>query len=117
MAFRKTTAPVADKARLRLASLKSVEANFDFGNGLSIAAFEAKLREAEQALEFYNTQLSEADHAKNMLDNRQKELQDLSQRMLQVVGVKYGYDSSEYEKAGGTRKSDRKKPVKKKIRA
>ena len=31
--------------------------------------------------------------------------------MLTGVGVKYGKDSNEYEKAGGVRTSERKKPV------
>jgi hypothetical protein len=29
--------------------------------------------------------------------------------LLKAGGVKYGFDSSEYEMAGGTRKSERKK--------
>jgi hypothetical protein len=29
--------------------------------------------------------------------------------MLKAVGIKYGLDSIEYEKAGGTRKSDKKR--------
>jgi hypothetical protein len=33
--------------------------------------------------------------------------------MLAAVGVKYGKDSSEYEKAGGTRTSERKAPLRK----
>lgn len=30
--------------------------------------------------------------------------------MLAAVAAKYGLDSNEYEKAGGTRRSDRKRP-------
>jgi hypothetical protein len=34
--------------------------------------------------------------------------------MLAGVGSKYGKDSNEYEKAGGTRTSERKPPLRKK---
>ena len=36
-------------------------------------------------------------------------LDRLSERMLAGVGVKFGYDSAEYGKAGGTRKGARKR--------
>ena len=41
-------------------------------------------------------------------------LKDLSERMLMGVGSKFGKDSDEYEMAGGVRKSEHKKPVRKK---
>jgi hypothetical protein len=44
-----------------------------------------------------------------ILDRFEKELADFSDTMLKAVGVKYGFDSIEYEKAGGTRKSDKKR--------
>jgi hypothetical protein len=36
-------------------------------------------------------------------------MDDLTERMLAGVGSKYGKDSTEYEKAGGVRKSERKR--------
>jgi len=38
-----------------------------------------------------------------------KRAADFSDTMLKAVGVKYGFDSIEFEKAGGTRKSDKKR--------
>jgi hypothetical protein len=43
----------------------------------------------------------------------EKTLDNFSTTMLSGVGVKYGKDSAEYGKAGGTRTSDRKKIVRK----
>ena len=43
----------------------------------------------------------------------EKAIRDLSERMLAGVASKYGKDSSEYEMAGGTRKSERKRPTRK----
>ncbi|MDF3057635.1 MAG: hypothetical protein K0R17_1850 [Rariglobus sp.] len=46
----------------------------------------------------------------NDLESAEKTLDDLSSRMLAGVGVKYGKNSDEYEKAGGTRPDERKSP-------
>ena len=49
----------------------------------------------------------------NDLTDGEKALADLSERMLGGVASKFGKNSSEYEMAGGVRKSDRKRPVRK----
>ncbi|MCI5227560.1 MAG: hypothetical protein D3918_13095, partial [Candidatus Electrothrix sp. AX2] len=49
----------------------------------------------------------------NNFRSLEKELRDLSSRMLSGVKVKYGRDSNEYEMAGGTRLSDRKRKSRK----
>jgi len=61
----------------------------------------------------YNALLSQADQAQNELLAAEKAIRDLSERMLAGVASKYGKDSSEYEMAGGTRKSERKRPTRK----
>ena len=40
-------------------------------------------------------------------------MRDLNERALDGVASKYGKNSNEYEQAGGTRKSERKRPVRK----
>jgi hypothetical protein len=40
---------------------------------------------------------------------KEKHLRDLHERMLMGVAARHGRDSIEYEKAGGIRKSERKK--------
>jgi hypothetical protein len=57
--------------------------------------------------------LSQVDEAKNEVHSQEKIVNDLNRRMLNGVGAKYGYNSNEYEMAGGTRQSDRKRPVRK----
>lgn len=37
----------------------------------------------------------------------------MSERMLAGVAARYGKDSSQYEQAGGVRKSERKRPTRK----
>ncbi|MES2731070.1 MAG: hypothetical protein V4714_04950 [Bacteroidota bacterium] len=114
MAFRKKTSSIVDAARKRLSGLKTIEVGLDFGNGLSNMGMEGKIAELDAKLELYNSKLSEADEARNVFEEKEKEVQDFYKRMLSGVGTRYGYDSNQYEMAGGTRESDRKKPVSKK---
>jgi len=64
-------------------------------------------------LDIYNGFLADADAQLNVFNQKEKILKDANERMLEAVSVKFGKDSDEYEKAGGVRKSERKKPVKK----
>jgi hypothetical protein len=96
----------------RLAGLKSISPTVDLGNGLTAVAYEASINNLRQKLETYNTTLSVADSQRNSVQDAEKALRDLSERMLTGVASKHGKNSDEYEKAGGVRKSERKKPVK-----
>ena len=70
---------------------------------------------AQAKLSAYNTLLSQAGDAQNALRAAEKELRPFSARMLTGVATKYGKDSSQYEKAGGTRKSEIKRPARKPV--
>ena len=102
---------VADK---RLAGIKSIDENIDLGNNLTAANYKLKIDQITAVLENYNSLLSQADQQANNFDGLEKELRDLNERYLLAVAAKYGKDSSEYEMAGGKRKSERKRPAKKK---
>jgi len=97
----------------RLANLKSISPTLDLGNGLTVAAYDAAVNAFRQKLEDYNIALSIVDEKYNLVQAGEKDLRDLSERMLAGVAVKFGKNSHEYEKAGGVRKSERKKPTKK----
>jgi hypothetical protein len=109
---KKSPTTVMVEATNRLAGLKSVEENLDFGNGLTNTAFNILINDTYDTLEQYNTLLSQVDQKSNDFDVLEKKLKDMHERMLLGVAVKYGKDSDEYEMAGGTRKSERKKPIK-----
>lgn len=66
-------------------------------------------------LDAYNTLLSQTDGALNAFVVAEKGLKDLSERMLSGVAVKFGKDSAPYKMAGGVRKSERNRPVRKKV--
>ena len=111
MARIKKTSKVIEDSKTRLASLKSIDEALDLGNGITAAIFEQKLSKTESSLESYNTSLSIADEKRLIFENAEKDLNDYHERVLLGVGSKFGKDSIEYEKAGGTRKSERRKPT------
>ncbi|MGC1374913.1 MAG: hypothetical protein WA821_01735 [Anaerolineales bacterium] len=117
MAFKKSSSPVVESSRIRSSALSSIDPKLDLGNGLTLAKYQAAIQDIQGRLDTYNAALSQADDAANNLRAGEKELRELSERMLAGVGVTYGKDSSQYEKAGGTRKSEIKRPAKAKAAA
>ena len=114
MARPKRTSPTIEKSQQRLSALLSIDTNLDLGNDLTAAAYKAEIVKAQTLLDTYNTLLSQTDGALNAFAAAEKGLKDLSERMLSGVSVKFGKDSAQYEMAGGVRKSERKRPVRKK---
>src|ERR1700749_4341601 len=106
----KRTSKVLEKGSVRAAGLRSIGPE-DFGGGLTTAAFEAAVAETRQKLEEYNEALSLVDERANILADSEKKLQDLNERVLAGVAAKYGKNSNQYEKVGGVRKDDRKRPA------
>jgi hypothetical protein len=113
MARQKKTSKIIEGANTRSASLASIDPALDLGNGLTLAAYDTAIAAAQKKLDSYNTALSDADAAKNVFEKAEKGIADLSERMLSGVGTKFTKDSDEYEQAGGTKKSERKKPMRK----
>ncbi len=109
MAYQRKSSRVIADAQERSADLRAIDPELDLGNNLTVAAYDTKIAEVQTALDAYNGLLAQADAAGNDFRTLEKELRDLSSRMLSGVKVKYGRDSNEYEMAGGTRLSDRKK--------
>src|SRR5258708_4116353 len=109
----KRTSKVLEKAGTRAAAMSSIDLKLDLGNNLTMEAFAATVTDVRGKLDDYNAVLSKADEANNLLTEAEKSLADLSERMLAGVASKYGKNSHEYEKAGGVRKSERKRPVRK----
>ena len=113
MARAKRNSPIIDDAKTRAALLATIDPAMDFGNNVSLAALNAKVKSTGDQLDAYNALLSELDDALNQLEKAEGTVSDLSSRLLSGVKTKYGADSSEYEKAGGTRKSEIKRGAKK----
>ena len=112
MARRRRTSDVLETARQRLAGLKSINPAPDFGTALTLVAYETKASAFNTSLDTYNQHLAALDDEQNTIDAAEEDLRDWNRRMLSAAEATYGPDSSEYEAAGGTRKSERKKSPK-----
>ncbi|MFN6485367.1 MULTISPECIES: hypothetical protein [unclassified Nostoc] len=104
---------VIDRAQRRIAALKSISPTLDLGNGVTIDAFATLIKTTQDKLEAYNSSLSTVDMTQEALEVTEKSLMQLTEHMLLSVAAKYGKNSDEYKMAGGVRKSDRKRPVRK----
>ncbi len=102
-----------DKAQRRLALLKSINENLDLGHGLSIEAYSRYIDDTRATLEAHNTLLSNLDESRKTMDQKDKGLSELSERMLSAIATIYGRDSMEYSKAGGSsrKRSKTKKSI------
>ena len=106
--------PDFDKAKTRLASIKSIDKSLDLGSDITVAKYEAEVNKFADDLNAYNTALSTIDDLYNTCIAQIDVLKDWNERVLIGVAAKYGKNSSQYEMAGGTKKSERKKPTPKK---
>lgn len=109
MARLKTSSKTYEKAFRRIAAVQSIDNNFDLGNGLVAKDYQQSITDVKDSMDSYNTQLSIVDEKLNILKEKEKSLKNWNERILNGVASKYGKDSNEYEKAGGVRKSERKK--------
>ena len=113
MAYLKKSSKDFENAIKRMASLKSIDPALDLGNGLSVETYQQSIDQVSNVMEAYNTQLSLADSLSSSLKEKEKLLRSFTERMLTGVAAKFGKDSEQYQKAGGTKKSERKKPKRK----
>ncbi len=104
--------PVLAKAQKRADGIRSIDPKMVLEK-LTLKGFDETLADARAKLSKYNELLSLVDEALNVVNKAGLAVADLSERMLAGIALKYGKDSDEYEKAGGTKKSERKKPRRK----
>jgi hypothetical protein len=107
MPRKKRTSRILEKAELRSAGLKAIDPSLDFGDVNNLDSLTQLMDKLRIKLDAYNTALSMIDSSKSEIDEIEKTLSSLSDKLLAGVGFKYGKDSREYEIAGGVRTSDR----------
>jgi len=110
---KKTSSTAIETAKVRVSGMKSIEPDLNLGNGLSIKAYETTIQTAEQKIETYNTALANINQLQTESREAEKQLSELSERMLSTVAGRYGRRSNEYEKAGGTKRTSRRRNTKK----
>ncbi|MEH2380287.1 MAG: hypothetical protein V7K27_15605 [Nostoc sp.] len=107
MPRQKRTYRALEKAELRLAGLRAINPDMDFGDTRNIQNITKISQQLRINIDAYNTALSVIDSSKTNMDELEKTLTDLTDKMLIGIAFTYGTDSSEYEMAGGLRKSKR----------
>ncbi|MEH1772222.1 hypothetical protein [Nostoc sp.] len=110
MTQRKRNSMSLTKAERRIEGMQTINPQLDFSNGFSIATYNTKVIELREKLAAYNQAQTIVDKTHNALIEAERELNTYSEQMLLNVASRYGKNSDEYEMAGGTRRSDRKKP-------
>jgi hypothetical protein len=113
MARQKRTSHVLTKAENREAGIRDISEELDLGNGLYLSTYTKEIDQLRDTIFLYNSTLNNLDELARNIKNMERALSITSEKMLVSVGVKYGKDSSEYGKAGGTLTSERKRPSKK----
>ena len=113
MVRRKRNSTTLETARQRLAGLKSINPKPNFGPTLDLDQYEQEINDYSAKLDKYNETLTLLDNLQNDLEPAETNLREKNKRMLAATGALYGPNSNEYETAGGTRSSERKRPTKK----
>ncbi|MEH2372603.1 hypothetical protein [Nostoc sp.] len=107
MSRQKRTYRALEKAELRVAGLRAINPDMDFGDTRNLQNITQISQQLRIKIDAYNTALSVIDSSKTNMDELEKTLTDLTDKMLIGIAFTYGIDSSEYEMAGGLRKSKR----------
>jgi hypothetical protein len=111
---------IVTNARKRMAGMDKIDeqqgSEVEYGsttNPCNKTLVKAKILSYDDVQTKLNAKLSEADEIRNTLIAVEKEIESLYKRTLTGAISKFGEDSSEVEMLGGTRKSERKRPVRK----
>ena len=100
-----------DKAQRRIALLTSIEENLDLGHGLTVSRYRETIEAARTKLEAHNRLKSDFDQSCKAVKQTERELSELSERMLSGVATKYGKNSVQYQKAGGKSRKQGSSPT------
>lgn len=107
MAYNKrTTSEAFDKLSYRLEAMKTIDPNFDMGEGLTVDKLDQLANDLQSKLNSYNVTLMEADDQRSSIEDLEKQAMDVAERLLAITLAKYGRDSFEYRRVGGTMKSE-----------
>jgi TolA-binding protein len=112
MARPKRSSTVLTNAEQREAGIRSISDVLDLGNGLNLSSYSQRIASLRQKISTYNTTIASVDDLARDIKDLEKEVRQASEQMLLGIGAVYGKDSREYGKAGGVRKSERKRSSK-----
>ncbi|MEH2143857.1 hypothetical protein [Nostoc sp.] len=103
----KRSSRILEKAEFRVAGLKAIDPNINFDGTYSLQNLSQLIEQFHNMLNDYNAAIAMIESSRKKLDEMEKTLSQVSDKMLVGVGFKYGKNSDEYELAGGVRDSER----------
>lgn len=109
MARLKRSSSGLEQAIRRLAGMRSISETLEFGDGLSLVEYDARIQALQTQLSSYNTMLSGLDEMTGQIGLMEKQLRSYSEKMLMSVAARYGKDSLQYVQAGGKPRKSRKR--------
>ena len=109
MARQRRTSATLDAFKARLQGIKQISPAPNLPPNLSLASLDTAASEAQTLLDSHNALILALDDSTNQLKAKEQAIEKLYTRALDAIAAQYGKDSSEYELAGGTRTSERKK--------
>ncbi|MBX9255513.1 hypothetical protein H1Q63_16490 [Desmonostoc muscorum CCALA 125] len=107
MALKKRKSSVLEKVESRAAGMKLIDPSLKLDDDYSLARLLESMELLRNKLDVHNNALALADSSLTEVEEMEKDLTTLSQKMLMLIAIKYGKDSPQYETAGGVRDSDR----------
>jgi hypothetical protein len=110
MAFKTRHSKHLVAAQDRLTKVESIDPQMVLAEDLTVPVFRQAVETLAQKLGAYNGHMAEAASLGNEIGALELGLRDLHERVLLGVASRFGKDSTEYEQAGGVRKSERKSP-------
>jgi hypothetical protein len=109
MARQKRTSNALIKAEQRAAGMRSIDKNLDLGGDLNLKTYTQKIDYLRSQLDTYTTVLAQADDLTRKIKTLEADLNQTSEQMLLSIGGRYGKSSSEYGKAGGIPRGERRR--------
>jgi hypothetical protein len=99
--FKPLVSKVLVKAHRRLAGVKYLNPDLNFGNGISVQEFSLKTEAMQAKLDAHNAMVTEfttrMSESREEIRQLEDSLSKTVERMLNTVAVLYGKNSSEYE--------------------
>lgn len=120
---RKVTDNVLDLAKTRYSAMEQIDVmqgrEINYGgeqNPLNKGVFLRQIATFEEAIKEYNQYLEQADIKRNRVAEAKRNLALMHSSLLKGAVAEFGADADEVEMLGGTRISERKRPVRKKTK-
>jgi hypothetical protein len=93
----KPNSKILEQALLRVATFEAIDPQFDFGDGMTLREFAALTQAAQSSLRTYNDAVAVVNQSAQAIQDMEKRLVDIGDRMVMGVACKHGVQSQEYQ--------------------